>query len=26
MFILFLFLCPGPLLILTQYFGLGLFL
>lgn len=26
LFILFLFLCPGPLLLLTQYFGLDLFL
>lgn len=26
LFILFLFLCPSPLLLLTQYFGLGLFI
>ena len=26
LFILFLFICPGPLIILTQYFGLGLFI
>lgn len=26
LFILFLFLCPSPLIILTQYFGLGLFI
>ena len=26
LFILFLFLCPGPLLLLTQYFGLGIFI